>query len=138
MDNYDKYLKYKSKYLKLKNSNKVSQSGGSNNKDDVTFYFGQDFVDDMKNPKPTIYLFKASWCGHCKNFRETWNSLGNTFSKDINFISYDSDKNPKAIREWNIKGFPTIIVRNDNTAKEYNGDRDIDSLVNYINTLIKN
>ena len=134
MDNYDKYLKYKSKYLKLKNSNKITQTGG--NKDD--FYFGQNSIDNMQDTKPTIYLFKASWCNHCKNFRETWNSLGNTFSKDINFISYDSDKNAKSIKEWNIKGYPTLIVRTGTNAKEYNGDRNINDLVNYINQLIKN
>ena len=64
--------------------------------------------------------------------------MGNTFSKDINFISYDSDKNPKAMKEWNIKGFPTLIVRTGTIAKEYNDDRNIDNLVKYINTLIKN
>jgi hypothetical protein len=41
------------------------------------------------------------------------------------------------MKEWNIKGFPTIIVRTGTSAKEYNGGRDIDSLVNYINNLIK-
>ena len=136
MDNYDKYLKYKIKYLKLKKLNNINQTGGSNEKEN--FYFGQNSVDDMKSTKPTIYLFKASWCGHCKQFRETWNSLGNTFSKDINFITYDSDKNTKEMKEWKIKGYPTLIVRTGTTAKEYNEDRNIDNLVTYIKSLIKN
>ena len=143
MNNYNKYLKYKSKYLKLKTY--LKQSGGSsgsiivqdkNDENDENYYVGHDLEDDMENDKLTIYLFKASWCGHCKNFRSTWNSVANHFSGNVNFITYDSDTNTKPVKEWKISGFPTIIMRNGQSAREYNGDRDLDSLINYIKSII--
>jgi len=108
---YQKYQKYKIKYL---NAKKINQTGGSSNK----------AID--------LYFFKADWCGHCKNFRETWNALADKFNDKINFISYDSDKDQKKIKEWRVEGFPTLIYRKGTTATEYNGDRDINSLINFI------
>ena len=141
MDNHSKYLKYKIKYLKLKNLNqtggKNTNQDGENTTQNEHFYFGQNTVDNMDSKKPTLYLFKANWCGHCKNFKETWNSLGKKYNNNINFISYDADKNQKAIKEWNVNGFPHLIARTGTNAKEYNGDRDVNSLVNYIESLIK-
>lgn len=130
-NHYDKYLKYKKKYLSLKR-NKV-QDGGS----DETYY-GEDNNKKIDETKPTIYLFKASWCGHCKNFRETWNALANKYEKQMNFILYDSDKNKKDLREWKVSSFPTIILRKNKNATEYQGDRDINNLIPYIDNFIGN
>jgi thiol-disulfide isomerase/thioredoxin len=152
MNNYNKYLKYKNKYLQLKN--KLKQTGGNingtisiqkeniegiisiQNEDDENYYVGHGIEDDMTNAKPTIYLFKASWCGHCKNFRSVWNSIAKNFSENVNFITYDSDINKQSIKEWKITGFPTIITRTNTSAQEYTGDRDLNSLINHIKSFI--
>jgi protein disulfide-isomerase len=120
-----KYLKYKIKYYQLKKKINIQNGGGN----DENNYFNQKEVNENK---PSIYLFKASWCGHCKNFRETWNALADKFNDKINFISYDSDKDQKKIKEWRVNGFPTLIFRKGTAATEYNGDRDINSLINFI------
>ena len=130
-----KYLKYKIKYYQLKK--KINeQSGGSisgndNSKDE--FYFNQEEVNENK---PSIYLFKATWCGHCKNFRETWNALANKFNDNVNFILYDSAKDKEKIKEWRVVGFPTIIFRKGSSAKEFNQDRTIDNLITFIENQI--
>jgi hypothetical protein len=124
-----KYLKYKIKYYQLKQKiNK--QNGGGINEDN---YFNQKEVSENK---PSIYLFKASWCGHCINFKETWNALADKFNDKINFISYDSAKDSKKMKEWRVEGFPTLIFRKGSSATEYNGDRDINSLIEFIKNQI--
>ena len=82
--------------------------------------------------KPTLYLFKASWCGHCKNFIPTWEALEKRYTDKINLIAYDVDKNKKEIEEWNIESFPTLFYRKGLNAIEYNGDRSIDDLIKFI------
>lgn len=122
-----KYLKYKIKYHQLKQQ--INEQTGGKMKD-ADFYYNQKKINDNK---PTIYLFKASWCGHCKAFRENWNALANKFGNKVNFVLYDSDKNEKEIKQWRVQGFPTIIYRKGASATEFNGDRDMNSLVNFIN-----
>lgn len=112
---HTKYLKYKRKYLDLKN--KLDQTGGSNKQ--------------VNKEKPTLYLFKADWCPHCKQFLPLWNKL----SKKYNHIDYktmDSEKNRKQIQQWEVTGYPTIIYKINNKAIEYNGPRTIKDLSEFI------
>ena len=118
---HQKYLKYKDKYLKLKqledrlNSQTVTQKGGSNKKE--------------------IYLFKADWCGHCKAFKPVWDQLETNFKNKYSFKVYDADKNEKEIKEWQIGGFPTVIAKEGAKATEYVGPRDYDSLKNFFESV---
>jgi thiol-disulfide isomerase/thioredoxin len=111
MDYNSKYLKYKNKYINLKNS--LMQKGGGDS-------------------KTSIYLFKAEWCGHCQHFKPVWNGLQNKYKNKYNFITYDYEKNSKEMKEWKVNSFPTIYFKNGNNATQYDGSRDIDSIVTFI------
>lgn len=113
IDYNKKYLKYKDKYLKLKKlEQNIIMKGGS-------------------QEKKTLTLFKADWCGHCKSFKNTWDQLKND-NKDINFVTYDSERNKDKIIKYGIKGFPTIILLVDNKAIEYVGERNKNNIQNFI------
>ena len=116
MNFHEKYLKYKSKYLNLKeiiykNTN-YNQIGGGNKKE--------------------IYLFKAEWCPHCIGFKPTWKKLEKEYNTKYNFITYDSEKDKESIKKWDIKGFPTIIKKIGNSMEEYVGPRDEESVKKFI------
>lgn len=111
MDYKKKYLKYKSKYLELKQQ--ANQTGGS----DV---------------KKEVYLFKAEWCPHCTAFKPVWNKLQTALKGKYNFITVDADKDKAKIQEWKIEGFPTIIKRVGNNAIEYSGPRDEVNVMKFI------
>ena len=108
-----KYLKYKNKYITLKNQLSNVQQGGN------------------PGAKPTVYLFKAEWCGHCNQFKPMWEALQQKYKNKYNFVTYDSNKNGKEIKEWKIESYPTIYYKNGDNATEYSGSRDIDSLVTF-------
>jgi len=110
---YNKYLKYKNKYLELKNI--LNQNGGGNKSD--------------------VMLFKAEWCGHCKNFIPVWNTLKNDkkLNKKFNFITYDSEKDSKVVSNLNIQGYPTLLLKKNDTVTEYSGARDFEYLNEYLN-----
>ena len=118
MDNYhgknvkNLYLKYKKKYLQAKINN---MTGGSS-------------ITDNKE----LLLFKANWCGHCKNFMPVWEKLSNDSNLDIKFTTYDSENNKSEISNYNISGFPTIMYKVNNKIIEYNGSRDENSLKEFI------
>jgi thioredoxin-like negative regulator of GroEL len=113
MEYQEKYLKYKLKYIKLKSHNK-QLTGGS------------------KKQENTLYLFKAEWCHHCKDFKSTWENLQNTKGDNINFKTYDADKDAKIIKQYKIDGYPTLILKSGNGAYEYVGPRDMNSITNFI------
>jgi thiol-disulfide isomerase/thioredoxin len=115
MDYNEKYLKYKNKYLELKkiiNSNNMI--GGSSS-------------------DTTMYLFKADWCGHCKNLAPVWDQLQKEVT-NIKFVTYDSQKDKNSIEKYNISGFPTIILKKNDKAYDYGGARDLNSLKDFINS----
>ena len=120
---YDKYLKYKNKYIKLQNMKGGNMKGGN-----------------MKGAGKShnIFLFKASWCGACKNFIPTWNKLEQAFEKidKIKFTTYDADEDPAVMKEWDIQGFPTIMIETSSDKYEEVNDRDFILLQNYINNII--
>jgi len=108
---YKKYLKYKAKYFNLKNISTV-QTGGA--------------------AKTEIYLFKADWCGHCKAFKSVWEKLQQDLSSKYTFITVDADKDEQIIKKWKIQGFPTIIKKVGDKATEYVGQRDEESVKQFI------
>jgi thiol-disulfide isomerase/thioredoxin len=99
MNYQDKYLKYKAKYLKLKSQEisltNLNMSGGG-----------------VKNQtKPTLYLFKAEWCPHCRDFKSTWDNLKSNMDSKVEFVMFDSEKNANEIQQYNIEGYPTLILK---------------------------
>lgn len=109
----DKYIKYKLKYLTLKKhlTSKYNQTGGSN--------------------KKTLTLIKAEWCGHCKQFKPIWDDLASKI-KYINFKVLDSELNKDSIEKYNISGYPSIFLEDNNNIKEYTGSRTIESIKNFV------
>jgi len=116
---YLKYIKYKTKYLNISQKSNILQKGGKSNKD------------------TELYLFKAEWCGHCKNFMPIWDQISkdSELNNKIEFIKYDSDQHKKEINEWNIKGFPTIILKKNDKAIEYNGPRKLENIKEFIKNI---
>jgi thiol-disulfide isomerase/thioredoxin len=112
MDQYQvKYLKYKNKYLQKK----YKMTGGSTDP-----------------AQPELMLFKADWCGHCKHFLPTWEKISKNTDLNVSFKIFDSDNNKKEIEEYKISGFPTIMYKVNNKLIEYNGDRDENSIKEFI------
>ena len=124
-----KYLKYKEKYLALKN---LADKMDANNKEPIMLGGGNE-VNQVD--KVDVFLFKAEWCGHCKSFKPIWNELQNKYNKKYNFYTYDNEKNEKEMVEWEIRGFPTIIAKKGETATEYRGSRDEQSLLTFFDSL---
>jgi thiol-disulfide isomerase/thioredoxin len=112
MNNYTKkYYKYKNKYNLLK------QTAG------------------YKNPQ--LITFTAEWCGHCQRFQPVLNELKNNSKLKVDFINYDSEKDKNIINEYKIQGYPTIMLNYKNKLIEYQGNRDEQSIINFINSYTK-
>jgi thioredoxin 1 len=114
MDYNKKYLKYKMKYLELKKKENMLQLGGGDQN------------------KPTVYLFKADWCPHCKSFAPVWDQIENELKGKANFVKYDADKNAKEVKNYGVDGFPTIIMTAGGKAVEFAGERSKENVLDFI------
>jgi thiol-disulfide isomerase/thioredoxin len=86
---------------------------------------------------PCCILFYADWCGHCKNFMPTWESLTKTLpSNKINMIKISCVEKEKQCNTIDdIKGYPTIIYVDIQLKKKiiFSGQRTADSIIEFIN-----
>ena len=119
-----KYLKYKNKYL-LEKSKKMIGGG------DIK---GPDDPGPNEPPQNQLMLFKADWCGHCQDFKSTWEEIKKNSDMNISFQEFDADKNKNEMKKYEIAGFPTLLLKTKNNVIEYNGNRDIASIKDFINS----
>ena len=91
----------------------------------------------MASDKSTkLVYFYMDGCGHCKNFTPIWNKFCSANSSTIKTYKFEQSKVREKITEYNISGFPTILLLDENNAKidEYNGERSIEALTSYVNS----
>ncbi|KAF8621650.1 hypothetical protein AX15_007667 [Amanita polypyramis BW_CC] len=103
--------------------------------------FEQIVLDDSKD---VFIEFYATWCGHCKRLKPTWDSLAERFAdrKDrIVIAKMEATENdfPPSV-DFHVGGFPTIKFKPAGSRNfiDYNGDRSLESFVDFIEEHAKN
>jgi len=84
-----------------------------------------------------LILASATWCGHCKSFKNIWSQFKQKYGNVIDIRELDADKNPKIIKELKVQGFPTIILLNNGKRIEYNGPRTMSGLESFVKDNLK-
>ncbi|KZT12454.1 protein disulfide isomerase [Laetiporus sulphureus 93-53] len=98
------------------------------------------FDDD----KDVFVEFYASWCGHCKRLKPTWDSLGDRYAdvKDRLVIAkmeaQENDLPPSV--PFRVNGFPTLKFKKAGSRDfiDYNGDRSLESLIAFVEENARN
>jgi thioredoxin-like negative regulator of GroEL len=84
-----------------------------------------------------LYRYDESFffrCGHCTKFKPIYSKLAQHYASQSNLILGQIDATTNDIPPgFDVTGFPTIyIVPTNNKPVKYEGNRDIDDLVNFI------
>ncbi|OJA18975.1 hypothetical protein AZE42_00355 [Rhizopogon vesiculosus] len=114
--------------------------------DESVFVLVGDQFDEVAfdDTKDIFIEFYATWCGHCKRLKPIWDSLGDHFAdvKDQLVIAkleaQENDLPPSA--PFRISGFPTLKFKPAGSREylDYNGDRELESLIAYVEEHAKN
>lgn len=103
--------------------------------------FDEVIYDDSKD---VLAEFYAPWCGHCKRLTPIYEQLGEQYAdqKDkLTILKMDATTNDlPASAGFKISGFPTIKFKpaGSKTFIDYEGDRSLESLTEFIQTNSKN
>ena len=82
-----------------------------------------------------LYFFFAEWCGYCKKFKPEWEKLKAESNLGVQLEEVDctdSNNTPALATEYNVSGFPTLILVNGSNKITYEGARTKDALVSFI------
>jgi protein disulfide-isomerase A1 len=103
----------------------------------VTIVVNKQYKEIVEAPKDVLIEFYAPWCGHCKKLAPIYDELGaklKPFSDKIVIAKMDATANDlPADATYEVKGFPTIkLVKADNSVMDFNGDRTVESFVQFL------
>ncbi|KAL8570009.1 hypothetical protein ACOMHN_056441 [Nucella lapillus] len=110
--------------------------------EDVVVNLTDETFDDAISSGKIFVKFFAPWCGHCKHLAPTWAKLGQANEdKEVIIARVDctqqqaicNNQQQAICNSQQVRGYPTLIMFvNGARQEEYNGERDLDSLQEFV------
>lgn len=88
----------------------------------------------MESTDHWLVEFYAPWCGHCKNLAPEWEEAAKKLHGSVKLGAVDATVATQLASKYGVKGFPTIKLFSagkKSKAKEYNGPREAQGIVEY-------
>jgi protein disulfide-isomerase A6 len=122
---------------------KGSKSSGSGSKTSVVELTEENFESMvMESQEPWIVEFFAPWCGHCKALAPEYEAAAKELKGDgIKLGAVDATVHAALAQKYGVKGYPTLKVfpgGPKSKAKNYNGPREKDGIVDYARNTLGN
>ncbi|CAH6421679.1 Thioredoxin [uncultured virus] len=90
----------------------------------------------IPNNQYEIVLYYADWCGHSKIFLPEWEKFENHAKNNFKHLKVTKIKcegnNINLCKQKNINGYPTIKLYMNGKEIEYNNERNLQGLINFI------
>lgn len=96
----------------------------------------QNFEHILSENKFVVLEAFATWCGYCKMFAPTLESVASDFQDKVKFCKIDADENQDYIESLGVDLYPTLLYFKDgNLVKKVPNVATKDSLISELNAL---
>lgn len=130
-----------------------------------TYAANTEFINEQEaeGKAASLMYFNVSWCPHCKAANDVWAKMTEALKQSNNIIngyrvdlinidctSVDAKEPPatpdarataaansKLLDKYKIEGYPTIKLIKGNEVIEYNAKTDFNTLMHFLNTILK-
>jgi thiol-disulfide isomerase/thioredoxin len=98
------------------------------------------FQDSARNE---LYIFYADWCGYCQRAKGDFEKVAKQLaSKEINGKKIEvrmvnGDKEPEITKDFDVKGYPTVILVKDSRRYTYEGSRTEKEIMTYLESMMR-
>ena len=97
--------------------------------------------EGFENGAGNVMYFFMPECGHCQKFNPEWEKLqkmvdDNRASLKLTKIDGTDDANKDLVDQYNVKGFPTIILEYGNKSAPYDGERTAEAVYKWATGIV--
>ena len=95
------------------------------------------------SPRNILYIFYADWCGYCKRAKPDFEKVASHLKsnkingKEIEVKMVNGDNEPEVTKEFDVKGYPTVILVKDNRKYTYEGSRTDSEMLSYLESMMR-
>jgi thiol-disulfide isomerase/thioredoxin len=95
------------------------------------------------NKPVNFMMFYTDWCPHCQvakpEFQKVIDRLadGKLNGQSIEVKMINAEKDKELAKQYNVEGYPTIILTKDNKNYTYEGNRTEKDMMSYLETMLR-
>jgi protein disulfide-isomerase-like protein len=92
------------------------------------------FSNKLTDSTKQLVLFYAPWCPHCKTMMPDWDKFAAENKSSVKAKKVNSDEDPETVKEYEVQGFPTILLLDSNGKKiaDYQGERNTKAFAEFV------
>ncbi|KAL8247596.1 hypothetical protein R6Q59_008812 [Mikania micrantha] len=100
---------------------------------DVVVLKASNFSEFLESNRYVMVEFYATWCGHCQALKPEYAAAATELKADeVVLAKVDAGEETELAQKYNVEGYPTVFLFVDGVHKPYNGPRNKDAIVSWV------